>query len=38
MGKQHNNERLREHKILKLEDKIRILKAKLIWRWEKKNP
>jgi len=35
--KQHTNERLREHKILKLEDELRLSEVKIIWRWEKKK-
>jgi len=35
--RQHTNERLKEHKILKVEDELRIAEAKLIWRWEKKD-
>jgi len=35
--RQHTNERLREHKILKLEDELRISEVKIIWRWEKKK-
>jgi len=35
--RQHTNERLKEHKILKVEDEMRIAEAKLIWRWEKKK-
>jgi len=33
--KQHTNERLMEHKILKLEDELKIAEVKLIWRWIK---
>ena len=32
---QHTNERLIEHKILKLEDELRIAESKIIWRWIK---
>jgi len=32
---QHTNERLVEHRILKLEDELRIAEAKLIWKWKK---
>ena len=32
---QHTNERLVEHKILKLEDELRIAESKIIWRWSK---
>ena len=35
MRRQHTNERLLEHKILKLEDELSISEAKIIWRWEK---
>jgi hypothetical protein len=35
--KQHTHERLREHKILKLEDELKIAEAKIIWRWNKKK-
>ena len=35
LRRQHTNERLVEHKILKLEDELRIAEAKIIWRWEK---
>jgi len=35
--KMHSNERLKEHKILKLEDDLKIAEIKLIWRWEKKK-
>ena len=35
--KQHTNQRLIEHNILKLEDEIKILEIKLVWRWEKKK-
>ena len=31
--KQHTNERLIEHNIIKLEDEIKILEIKLVWRW-----
>ena len=33
--KQHTNERLKEHRILKLEDEIKLAEMKIIWRWEK---
>ena len=33
--KQHTNERLIEHNIIKLEDEIKILEIKLVWRWLK---
>ena len=32
---QHTNERLKELKILKIEDELKILESKLIWRWGK---
>jgi len=32
--KQHTNERLSEHKMLKLEDELEIAEIKLIWRWQ----
>ena len=32
---QHTNERLAEHKILKLEDELVIAESKIIWRWIK---
>ena len=35
LRRQHTNNRLAEHKILKLEDELKISEAKLIWRWEK---
>jgi hypothetical protein len=35
--KQHTNERLIEHRILKLEDELKIAEAKIIWRWDKKK-
>ena len=35
--KQHTNERLVEHRILKLEDELKIAEAKIIWRWNKKK-
>ncbi len=35
--KQHTHERLIEHKILKLEDELKIAEAKIIWRWNKKK-
>lgn len=35
--KQHSNERLIEHGILKLEDELKISEIKIIWRWEKKK-
>jgi hypothetical protein len=35
--KQHTHERLIEHKILKLEDELKVAEAKLIWRWNKKK-
>ncbi len=35
--KQHTNDRLREHGILKLEDELRIAEIKMIWRWGKKE-
>jgi hypothetical protein len=35
--KQHTNERLIEHKLLKLEDELEIAEIKLIWRWTKKK-
>jgi len=35
--KQHTHERLTEHKILKLEDELKIAEAKIIWRWNKKK-
>ncbi len=31
--KVHTNQRLREHKILKLEDELKISELKVIWRW-----
>ena len=34
---QHTNERLKELKILKLGDELKILESKIIWRWEKTN-
>ena len=34
--KQHTNERLKEHRILKLEDELKIAESKIIWRWNKK--
>ncbi len=37
MRKQHTNERLKEHRILKLEDELRISEAKIIWRREKQK-
>jgi hypothetical protein len=33
--KQHTNNRLMEHKILKLEDELKIAEVKIIWRWIK---
>ena len=33
----HTNERLIEHKILKLEDELKISEIKIIWSWEKKK-
>jgi len=33
----HTNERLREFKILKIEDELKIAEMKLVWRWEKKK-
>jgi len=33
--KQHTNERLVNHEILKLEDELKIAEIKTIWRWEK---
>jgi len=35
--KQHTHERLIEHKILKLEDELKIAEEKLIWRWNKRK-
>ena len=35
LRKQHTNERLKEHRILKLEDEIKLAEMKIIWRWEK---
>ena len=35
--KQHTNERLIEHNILKLEDEIKIMEIKIVWRWTKKK-
>ena len=35
MRRQHTNDRLREHKIIKLEDELRIAEVKIIWRWLK---
>ena len=33
--KQHTNERLIEHRILKFEDELRLAESKLIWSWKK---
>ena len=33
--RQHTNERLRNNKILKLIDEIKLAEMKIIWRWEK---
>ncbi len=33
----HTNQRLTEHKILKLNDELKLAEMKLIWRWEKKK-
>jgi len=33
--KQHTNERLTKHRILKIEDELKIAESKIIWRWEK---
>ncbi len=35
--RQHTNERLKEHKILKLEDELKIAEIKMIWRWDKQK-
>ncbi len=35
LRRQHTNNRLMEHKILKLEDELKIVEVKLIWRWLK---
>ena len=35
--KQHTHERLIEHRILKLEDELKIAEGKIIWRWDKKK-
>ena len=37
LRRQHTNERLMEHNILKLEDELRTVESKTIWRWEKKK-
>jgi len=34
---QHTNNRLKELKILKLEDEVKLSEIKIIWRWEKKK-
>jgi hypothetical protein len=34
---QHTNDRLKELKILKLEDELKIAEIKIIWRWDKKK-
>jgi len=31
----HTNERLKEYKILKLEDEIKLAEMKIVYRWEK---
>ncbi len=33
--KQHTNDRLKKHGILKIEDELKIAESKIIWRWEK---
>jgi len=35
--RQHTNNRLIEHKILKLEDELKLAELKIIWRWNKKR-
>ena len=35
MRHQHTNQRLAEHKILKLEDELIIAESKIVWRWNK---
>jgi hypothetical protein len=37
MRNQHTNARLAEHRILKLEDELKLSELKIIWRWTKKR-
>jgi len=35
LRRQHTNTRLIEHKILKIEDELKLAELKIIWRWMK---